>query len=215
MALSGSELIDSLQWRYATKVFDVSRKITAEDWSALEESLVLTPSSYGMQPWKFLVITDKALREKLVGVSWNQRQVADASHLVVLAAKITVTEEDLDRFITRMVEVRGGSPESLLRFRDMLARDLINGERGQYISEWAIRQCYIALGQFMASAAIMGIDTCPMEGFDPAAVNEILQLPETGYRAVLLCPAGYRSEDDRFASLPKVRFKTEDVIEHR
>jgi nitroreductase len=215
MPIATAELLQALQWRYATKVFDPHKKIPADIWSALEESLVLTPSSYGMQPWKFLVITNPELREQLVPLSWRQRQVADASHLVVLTVKSKIAEEDIDQFLIRVAEVRGGTPDSLVRFRQMLVGDLIEGERGKIALEWATRQAYIALGQFMAAAALLGVDTCPMEGFQPEKFDEILGLEAQGLTSVLLCPAGYRSEDDRYAHLPKVRFKTEDLIEHR
>ena len=215
MPLSATELLDALQWRYATKVFDPARKIPADTWTALEQSLVLTPSSYGLQPWKFLVITNPELRETLVAHSWRQRQVADASHLVVLTVKKKLSEADIDRFLMRMAEVRGGTPDALVRFRQMLIGDVIDGERGRIAEEWATRQAYIALGQFMTTAALLGVDTCPMEGFEPAKYDEVLGLADQGLTSVLLCPAGYRSENDSYAQLPKVRFKAEDVIEYR
>ncbi|TLD71043.1 NAD(P)H-dependent oxidoreductase [Phragmitibacter flavus] len=212
---NATELLDALQWRYATKVFDPAKKIPDDTWAALEESLVLTPSSYGLQPWKFLVIKNPELREQLVPISWRQRQVADASHLVVLTVKTKIAEEDIDRFMFRIAEVRGGTPDSLVRFKQMLVGDVIDGERGQIAREWATRQAYIALGQFMTVAAVLGIDTCPMEGFEPAKYDQLLNLEAQGLTSVLLCPAGYRAEDDRYAQLPKVRFKPEDMIEYR
>ena len=209
-----SQLLDALNWRYATKVFDPARKIPADTWAALEQSLVLTPSSYGLQPWKFLVITDKDLRESLVPHAWRQRQVADCSHLVVMTVRRKMAEADVDRSIHRIAEVRGGTPDALARFRDMMIGDVVTGERSQG-AEWAVRQVYIALGQFMASAALLGIDTCPMEGFVPEKFDEVLHLADQGLTTAVLCPAGYRSATDRYATLPKVRFKAEDVIEHR
>jgi len=213
--MTPSELLAALNWRYATKVFDPTQKIPAATWSALEESLVLTPSSYGLQPWKFLIIQDKELREQLVPHSWRQRQVADCSHLVVMATKRIMTEADIDANLMRIAEVRGGTPDALAGFRKMLIGDVITGERSQYITVWAKMQAYIALGQFMAAAALLGIDTCPMEGFIPEKYDEILGLEAVGLTTAVLCPAGYRSADDRYASLPKVRFKSSDVIEHR
>jgi nitroreductase len=213
--ISAPQLLDALQWRYATKVFDAGKKIPADTWAALEESLVLTPSSYGLQPWRFIVITDKALRESLVPHAWKQRQVADCSHLVVMAVRRKMAEADVDKFIQRIAEVRGGTADALAGFRNMMVGDVVTGERGQWVAEWACRQAYIALGQFMASAALLGIDTCPMEGFVPAKFDEVLRLADEGLTTAVLCPAGYRSADDRYASLPKVRYKTGDVIEHR
>jgi len=211
-AVAPSQIIDALNWRYATKAFDASQVIPPATWKSLEESLILTPSSFGLQPWKFLVIEDKALRESLVPHCWNQRQVADCSHLVVMAVKKELTVADLDAFIARMVEVRGGTADALAGFRKMLVGVY---DQGYMTTQWSKSQAYIALGQFMLAAALVGIDTCPMEGFVPAKVDEVLGLPEQGLTAAVLCPAGYRSADDRYASLPKVRFAHDDVIIRR
>jgi nitroreductase len=210
--MNAAEILTALNWRYATKVFDPAKKIPAETWAALEESLILTPSSYGLQPWKFLIVQDAELREQLVAHSWRQRQVADCSHLVVMAVKKAYSPEDLDAFITRMSEVRGGTAEALAGFRKMVAG---TQAQGYMTKEWAKMQAYIALGQFMTSCALLGIDTCPMEGFVPAKYDELLGLEAQGLTTAVLCPAGYRHADDRYASLPKVRFTNADVIEHR
>lgn len=210
--MNAAEILTALNWRYATKVFDPAKKIPAETWGALEESLILTPSSYGLQPWKFLIVQDAELREQLVAHSWRQRQVADCSHLVVMAVKKAYSLDDLDAFITRMAEVRGGTAEALAGFRKMVAG---TQAQGYMTKEWAKMQAYIALGQFMTSCALLGIDTCPMEGFVPAKYDELLGLEAQGLTTAVLCPAGYRHADDRYASLPKVRFTNADVIEHR
>lgn len=212
--LSPTQLVDSLNWRYATKAFDPNKKIPVQTWAALEESLILTPSSFGLQPWKFLVITDKALRESLVPHAWNQRQIADCSHLVVMLAKKTVGEAEIDQLIHRIVEVRGGTADALAGYKGMMMGSL-GKATPEFIIEWAKKQVYIALGQFMGSAAVLGIDTCPMEGFAAPKFDEILGLNTTDYTTAVLCPAGYRADSDKYATLPKVRFKTEDVIEHR
>ncbi len=213
--LATPALLDALHWRYATKLFDPARRIPADQWTALEQSLVLTPSSYGLQPWKFIVVTDPALKAKLRPVSWNQSQIEDCSHLVVFQAKEDITEGDLDRFIARTAEVRGVLPESLAGYRGYMLGDLVKGPRHAVIAEWAARQVYIALGQFMACAALLGIDTCPMEGLEPAKYDEILGLKGSGYRTLAACPAGYRSPEDKYARLPKVRYEMDDVIEQR
>ncbi len=206
------ELLDALNWRYATKAFDASQIIPAETWSALEESLVLTPSSFGLQPWKFLVIQDKALRESLVPHAWGQRQVADCSHLVVMTVKKSLSVADIDAFLTRIVEVRGGTADALLGYRKMM---LGSHEQGFMSTDWAKKQAYIALGQFMAACALLKIDTCPMEGFVGSKFDEILGLEAQGLTTAVLCPAGYRSVDDKYAVIPKVRFAAKDMIEHR
>jgi nitroreductase len=210
-----TSLLDALQWRYATKKFDATKKISAVDWTALEQALILTPSSYGLQPWKFVVVTDPALKAKLRPASWNQSQIEDASHLVVFLAKEDITEADVDGFIARVAEVRGVTPESLSGYKGFMMGDLVNGARHAVIGEWAARQAYIALGNFMTSAALLGIDTCPIEGLEPAKYDEILGLKGTGYSTLAACPAGYRSADDKYASVPKVRFEAADLIDHR
>jgi nitroreductase len=205
-------LIPTLNWRYACKAFDSSRKIPADVWAQLEESLVLTPSSYGLQPWKFYILQDQALRESLVPHAWNQRQLADCSHLVVMTVKKQLSAQDIDAFFHRMVEVRGGTADALTGYRGM-----VDGahQRGYMDTAWAKNQVYIALGQLMLAAAQLGVDTCPMEGFVPPMFDQILGLEAEGLTTAVLCPCGYRSAEDRYAELPKVRFETQDVIVHR
>lgn len=213
--IAPAQLLTQLRWRYAVKKFDAARKIEPETWRALEEALVLTPSSYGLQPWKFVIVEDPALREQLVACSWNQRQVADASHLVVLCIKKNFSAADVDRFVRRTAQVRGVAPEALAKFGAMMVRDLVDGPRRLVANEWAANQAYIALGNFMTAAALLGVDTCPMEGFEPAKYDQLLGLAAKGLSATVVCPAGYRAADDRFASLPKVRFPLDEVIERR
>lgn len=206
-------LIETLNWRYATKQFDPSKKIPAPVWTALEDALVLTPSSYGLQPWQFFVVMDPELKAALRPHSWNQPQVTDCSHLVVFATRNDIDEAYVDKFVARMADVRGISTESLGFYKDMMAADILNGPRSQWVDKWAARQVYIALGNFMTSAALLGVDTCPMEGMDPAKYDEILGLPEKGFHAVVACPAGYRAAEDKYASLPKVRFAKEELVQ--
>jgi nitroreductase len=213
--IPGESLLQQLNWRYATKKFDASRKISATDWSVLEQALVLTPSSYGLQPWKFIIVTDSALKTKLRPASWNQAQVEDCSHLVVFAAKQDITEIDVDRFIARIAEVRGTSTESLAAYQGFMVGDLVKGPRHAIIQEWTARQTYIAMGNLLTSAALLGIDACPFEGIEPTQYDEILGLKGSGYATVAACPLGFRAADDKYASAPKVRFEAKDVIDHR
>lgn len=208
------QLLQQLQWRYATKQFDPTRRIPAETWEALEQSLVLTPSSFGLQPWRFYIIQDTALREKLVAHSWNQRQVADASHLVAFAAKTNLGSADVDALIARTAQVRNITTESLKGFHGMLTGFLSSPPPGFDVTEWCIRQVYIALGQLMASAAALGLDACPMEGFDAKPWNDLIGCEREGYRIVVLCPVGYRASTDKYASLPKVRYEEGQIIKH-
>ncbi|NIP96935.1 MAG: NAD(P)H-dependent oxidoreductase [Akkermansiaceae bacterium] len=212
--LSPSDLVDHLNWRYAVKVFDPDRRIPPASWTALEQSLVLAPSSFGMQPWKFLVLTDRALRESLVEHSWGQRQVVDCSHFVVFAAPTNLGPADVDRFADRTTEVRDSPPGSLDGFRKMVKGFLANFDEEQRL-DWACRQIYLALGQLMTSAAVLGIDTCPMEGFSPPDYDRILGLPDQNLTAAVCCGLGYRGEGDKYATLPKVRYPTEEVVEVR
>jgi len=211
-AIHRDELLKQLNWRYATKQFDAERKIKAEDWAALEEALLLTPSSYGLQPWKFVVVKDAATREKLVEASWGQRQVADASHLVVFAVKNEIGEGDIEEYIERIAEVRGAARESLKGFRDMMVGAIVKGMDASQQKGWAARQAYIGLGNFLNSAAMLGIDACPMEGIEPERYDEILGLTGKGLRTVVVAAAGYRDEKDKYAGLKKVRFPREKVL---
>lgn len=206
------ELLAALKWRYAAKKFDPARKIDDATWAALEEVLVLSPSSFGLQPWKFLVIKDPAVRESLVPLSWGQRQVADASHLVIFTVKHPLDTADVRRHIERTAEVQGIAPDVLAGF-EKVVNDFIG--RPFDVRSWSTRQVYIALGNFLTAAALLGIDTCPMEGLDPAAYDKALGLEGTGYYTVAACPAGFRAADDHSAARAKVRFKPEHIIEHR
>ncbi len=212
--VSNDTLLTQLRWRYATKQFDSARRIATEDWRTLEESLVLTPSSFGLQPWRFIVITEQSTKEKLVPASWDQRQVADASHVVVFAIKKNLGAADVDRYLARIAEVRRVSSESLNGFRNVLLGFLAQPADKFSADAWATRQVYIALGQFMTSAALLGIDTCPMEGIEPARYDDILGLSAQGYQTVLVAAAGYRAATDKYATLSKVRFAPEEIVTH-
>jgi nitroreductase len=207
-----SELLRALEWRYATKVFDPAKKIPAETWRALERALVLTPTSYGLQPYQFLVINDPAPRAALLPHSWGQKQVVDASHFVVFTAKTKMTEADVDKLIKSTSDLRKIPADSLKFYRDMMLGDVVNGPRGKTAHEWATRQTYIALGNLMTCAAVLGVDACPMEGFVPAEYNRILNLNGSGYATVVACALGYRAASDKYATLPKVRYDTKDLI---
>ena len=206
------QLVEALNWRYATKKFDPAKKIPDETWTALEQSLVLAPSSIGLQPWKFFVITDPTVKAQLTAASYRQAQVADCSHFLALAARRDIDGPHVDRHIQRMAEVTGAAPESLAKFRAMTMRNLDKARAAGTLDAWQEHQIYIALGQFMASAALLGVDTCPMEGIEPARYDEILGLVGSNYATVVACAAGYRLPEDKYGNMKKVRFKPEDVI---
>ena len=211
--ITPTHLLEQLNWRYATKKFDPNQSIPEDIWQALAMSLVLTPSSYGLQPWMFLIITDPQLKEQLKPLSWNQSQVTDCSHFVVFTIKKNLTTEHIDRFVETIAEVRDVPVESLVGYRNIMVNDVIYGARSLTVNEWATRQVYIALGNFMTSAALLGVDTCPMEGIEPAKYDRLLNLPEKGLATVVACAAGYRAADDKYADLAKVRYSPAEVIQ--
>ncbi|MBE9028169.1 NAD(P)H-dependent oxidoreductase [filamentous cyanobacterium LEGE 11480] len=213
-AATPESALQQLQWRYATKVFDSSKKIPDDAWKVLEQSLVLSPSSFGLQPWKFFVIENADIRQELLGHSWKQAQVVDASHLVVFAIKKDLNAADVDRYINRMASVQGVPAENLAGFGGMIKGFMEKPPYPLDMDGWSTRQVYIALGQFMTTAAMMGIDTSPLEGFSPSKYDEVLKLGEQGYSSVVVCGAGYRSTDDKYGEKPKVRYPTEEVVEY-
>ena len=211
---SARSVTDALNWRYATKKFDASKKIPEGTWSALEQALVLSPSTMGLQPWKFIVVQDPAVRQRLSAASWGQSQPVDCSHFVVFAGRKGLDTTDIERHLARTAEVRGTTRESLQGFAETLHGGTKKQREAGILDFWMAHQVYIALGMFITAASVLGIDTCPMEGFEPAKYNEILGLSAMGYGALCACAAGYRSSDDKYAALPKVRFKPQDVIVH-
>ncbi len=207
-----ADALAALNWRYACKKFDPSKKIPADTWAALEQSLLLSPSSYGLQPWKFFVVDTPATREQLLPHSWGQKQIVDADKLVVFAVKTDVTPADADRLIARISEVRGVPAESLAGYRGMMAGSLTRTPAPE-IDVWMSRQVFIALGVFLTTAAVLGVDACPMEGFVPEKYDEILGLTAKGYASRVVATAGYRAADDAYATNKKVRFELADVVE--
>lgn len=211
MPVSPDTVLEQLKWRYATKKFDPTKKIPPDLWAKIELAAIHAPSSYGLQPWKFVVVTDPEMRKKLHPVSYNQPQILDASHLVVFAAKNPPTPADVDAHVARTAEVRGDPIEKHDGLKQALLGSLSRMDAAQ-AHRWAARQTYIALGFFLASAAMMGVDACPMEGFQPEKYDEILGLKEKGLGAVVLATAGYRAPDDKYATAAKSRFEPKDVV---
>lgn len=212
--LQNEQLTAALSWRYAVKRFDPTKKISEKDWITLEDSLVLTPSSYGLQPWRFYVVQDPEIRKSLRKAAWGQSQVEEASHFVVFTAKNEVSRDDVDGYLNRIAAIREIPMEKLSVFRKFMEEDLFSGQRSQMIREWTARQTYIALGNLMTCAALLGVDTCPMEGFEPAPFDDILKLQGTGYRSTVCCALGYCSGEDQHQTARKVRFDKAEVI-HR
>jgi nitroreductase len=209
--LSRDSLETALTQRYATKRFDSSKVIPKDTWATLESSLVNAPSSYGIQPWKFIAVTQEGIKKQLQPVCYNQPQVTEASHFVIFAFRTNMSHQDIDRLVDRIAFVRGVAQEELSGYRDMMYGSLDRQSEAER-NTWNSRQCYIALGQFMLAASLMGVDTCPMEGIIPSEVDRILGLNELGYTSVVACAAGYRSSQDVTANFAKVRFLPEEVV---
>ncbi|MBP6507401.1 MAG: NAD(P)H-dependent oxidoreductase [Opitutaceae bacterium] len=210
--ISTETLLTALHWRYAVKKFDPAKKVPAETWQALEQALVLTPSSIGLQPWKFIIVSDQAMKERLKSAAYQQAQAADCSQLVVFAVHCDLGASHVEKHVARMAEVRGMAPESLAKFAQRAAENLDQARAEGRLDIWQTHQIYIALGNFMTAAALVGIDTCPMEGIEPAKFDEILGLKDTAYTTVVACAAGYRLTEDKYAATKKVRFPAEAVI---
>ncbi|WP_419212281.1 NAD(P)H-dependent oxidoreductase [Maribacter sp. X9] len=206
-------VLDKLNWRYATKKFDPSKKVSKEDLGTLLEAARMTASSYGLQPYHFFVVEDDKVRATLRKASWDQPQITDSSYLLVLANKPTFDESLVDNFIDNIVDVRGIAKEDLAGYEQMMKGALMGLTDAQKAS-WTSSQAYIALGNLLTIAAEMGIDTCPMEGFDKAQYNEILGLTEKNLNAAVVLAIGYRSEEDETQHYPKVRYSKENLITH-
>lgn len=207
-----SAIIESLLWRYAVKRFDPGRTIPADTWQTLEQALVLSPSSYGLQPWKFFVITSAAIRQQLPDAAWGQTQPRDCSHFVVLAARRTVDADFVQSWVDRCAAVRGVPPDSLHGLRDAILGK--TSRMGHEQLPWTSRQCYIALGFLLETAALLRIDACPMEGIIPDRIDRILGINESPWTSVVACALGYRRPDDSAAADAKVRFDAADVVVH-
>jgi nitroreductase len=211
--MSELELIqNALQWRYAVKKFDAERKIPAAHWAVLKDSLRMSPSSYGLQPWKFIVVENPELRQKLREVSWNQSQVTDCSHYVVLTYKEKVDAEFIHKNMQKIAAVRNIGVESLAGFEKAITGDIVLGPRSKEIATWAQRQVYIAMGFLLHTAGILKIDSTPMEGLDPSAYDDLLELKGSGWKTVAAVALGYRHAQDPFVQNKKVRFDENEVF---
>lgn len=197
-------VIEKLQWRYATKKFDSSKKLSESQLNTLKEAFNLTALSYGLQTLKLVIVEDNTTRKQLVESAYGQKQVVDASHLLVLCIQSEINERDVDAYFTDVQSIRKTPSETLQPFKNQLISTLAQMPDSKKV-EWATKQAYIALGNLMTVCAIEQIDSCPMEGFNPAAFDELLNLSAHGLKSVLLLPVGFRAEDDMFAGFKKVR----------
>lgn len=198
------ELLKSLEWRYATKKMN-GKPVNEDQVEQVLKAIQLAPTSMGLQPFTVLVVKDLSLREKIKNVAYQQSQITDGSHVLVFAAWSNISVEQVDAYLNNIAKTRGVEVSSLDGFRKNMV-DLITKQSEEQNFQWAARQTYIAFGTAIAAAAELRIDATPMEGFDPAAVDEILGLKELGLRSVTLLPLGYRDEEqDWLSKAPKVR----------
>jgi len=212
--IAPGELLQRLDWRYAVKQFDPQHQIDDPTWHALTEALRLSPSSGGLQPWKFVVVTDPAVRAQLVPASYGQTQVREASHLVVFTAKTDFDTADVDAHIRRTAEIKNVPVAALAGLRGMLVGGIVESKDPAARAAWAARQTYLALGVLLTAAAVLGVDAAPMEGFSPEQYDTILNLKEKGLTATVICALGYRAPGDKYANSPKVRFYRSEVFLH-
>jgi len=204
-------IINSLEWRYATKKFDPSKKLSNEQVDTLKKAFNLTPTSFGLQPLKLIVIQNKELQEKFVEHSYYQRQVADASHLLVLCIEDDTTVDDVNAYFDLEKKVRKIDEDVISDFRKQLV-DMYKNKSLEDKQLSAVYQTYIALGNLMTVCAIEGIDACPLEGFVPSKVDELLNLSELNLKSVLMLPVGFRAEDDVMNGMQKVRKPLNETI---
>ncbi|MEO2050912.1 MAG: NAD(P)H-dependent oxidoreductase [Allomuricauda sp.] len=206
------KFIENQEWRYATKKFDPSQKVNNSDLQKLQRAVQLSASSYGLQLYKILVIEDPELRERLKAASWNQSQITDASHLFVFCNYTDRNEQHIDDYMQLVSDTQGTPVEDLKGYADFIKQSL-SGMTDLEWHNWAEKQTYLALANLLNAAAELGIDACPMEGFEPDKYNEILGLGALGLNAALIAPIGYRSSEDHTQFRKKVRKPKELLFE--
>ena len=197
-------IIESLNWRYATKKFDSNKKLSKNQVNILKNAFNLTASSYGLQPIKLIVISNQEIKNNLLESSFNQKQVIQCSHLFVICIETDIDESYIELYFKRVVDIRKTSAKVLESFKKSIINEF-NDMSNTSIINWSKNQAYLALGNLMTVCAVEGIDSCPMEGFVPEKYNEILDLKSKNLKSVLVMPVGYRSVDDQFSSFKKVR----------
>lgn len=205
------DILTQLQWRYATKKFDSSKKLPVQKIDLLKEAFNLTATCYGLQPLKMLVISNEKLKEELVPLTMNQAQVKDASHVLVLCTEKHISKTFIENYFANVKKVRNTPDEILAPFQSYLIETL--GEKDtDAIDQWTAKQAYLALGNLLTVCALEEIDACPIGGFDPNAYDAHLALESKGLKSVLVLAVGYRATDDMFSAMAKVRRGVQDVV---
>jgi nitroreductase len=205
------QLIESLQWRYATKRFDPERKVSEEDLIKLRQAVALSASSFGLQPYRIVIVDEPETKRQLREVSYDQPQLTEASHVFVLAAKADMSSDYVEDYVRRIASTRGQEYDEVKGYGDYM-KGSIGARSADFIQNWNKRQVYIALGTLLAAAAELRIDSCPMEGFQAEAYDRILGLAEMGLTATVILPVGYRSAEDATAGHKKVRLPEEELF---
>jgi nitroreductase len=208
---TSTSIVDALKWRCAVKKYDATKKISASNWQLLEDALQLSPSSFGMQPYRFVIVTDQKLKDELTPACFNQTQISTCSHFVVFARTNDVSVETVDQYLALIAKTRNVPLDSLQFHGDMM-RNYVKSQTPEKLADWAAKQAYIALGVLMTAASALKIDNSPMEGIVPAEVDRILKLQEKGCSSLFACALGYRAEDDKYAQLAKVRFPQKELF---
>lgn len=206
-----ADIIKDLEWRYAVKKFDSSKEIEVSKLERIKKAFILTATSYGLQPIKMVVLKNKDLQEQLVEFSYGQRQVAQASHLLILCIEKKIDADYISSYFKKVKDIRGTSDSVLEPFKKELVSEFTKMDTKQ-IEQWAINQVYLAMGNLLTICAVEQLDACPMEGFIPERYDELLNLSSKGLASVLVLPIGYRAEDDMFSELKKVRRDMENSI---
>lgn len=206
-----STFLEHQNWRYATKKFDTTKKITIEDLTVLKEAIRLSSSSYGLQPYKVIIVENPELRAQLQPAAWGQSQIVDASHLIVFANETNIGNDAIDTFLQNMSDTRSTPLEALAGYGDFM-KSQISTLSAEAKDIWTAKQTYLALGNLLNAAAELRIDVTPMEGFLPEKVNEILGLDKLGLNATLIATLGYRHAEDATQHYKKVRKSNEDLF---
>lgn len=203
--------IDNLKWRYAVKKFDDNKSLSEAQINTLKEAFNLTATSYGLQPIKLVVIQNKDIQQKLVEHSWGQKQVSQASHVLVICIDTNLSETDVENYFKRVQAIRN-TPDNIINpFKDFL-KNTISSQTEEELLVWAKNQAYLALGNLLTVCALEQIDSCPMEGFIPEKYDEVLGLDSKNLSSVLVLPVGYRAEDDFMKDQKKVRKNLSEIV---
>ena len=204
-------ITEALKWRYATKKFDSNKKIDKETFDSLLEVLRLSPSSYGLQPWKFIVVNNKEMKEKIKEIAYGQLQITDASEIIIFANKKNIDDKLVDAYINFIAKEKNIDVSGLDGLAKMI-KGSFAGKSNEELRAWAACQTYLAMGNLLTSLAVSGIDSCPMEGFDRSKLDDLLDLDALGFESRVIVTIGYRSEDDNHSLDKKIRFPKEEVF---